>query len=67
MEREEFLSVYRHSLAHIMAKAVIEIYGTTREKYVILYTVVGIVLMSAALIFYAYGLFLKLRQQKNEN
>ncbi|MCR5255385.1 MAG: threonine--tRNA ligase [Acetatifactor sp.] len=27
MEREEFLSVYRHSLAHILAKAVIEIYG----------------------------------------
>ena len=48
-------------------KGVIEIYGTTREKYVILYTVVGIVLMSAALIFYAYGVFLKLRQQKNEN
>ena len=27
MDREEYLSVYRHSLAHIMAKAVIEIYG----------------------------------------
>ena len=27
MEREEFLSVYRHSLAHILAKAVIELYG----------------------------------------
>ncbi len=27
MEREEFLGVYRHSLAHILAKAVIEIYG----------------------------------------
>ena len=27
MEREEFLSVYRHSLAHILAKAVIEIFG----------------------------------------
>ena len=27
MEREEFLQVYRHSLAHILAKAVIEIYG----------------------------------------
>ena len=27
MEREEFMEVYRHSLAHILAKAVIEIYG----------------------------------------
>ena len=27
MEREEFLGLYRHSLAHILAKAVIEIYG----------------------------------------
>jgi len=27
MEKEEFLQVYRHSLAHILAKAVIEIYG----------------------------------------
>ncbi len=27
MEREEFLGLYRHSLAHVMAKAVIEIYG----------------------------------------
>ncbi len=27
MEKEEFLEVYRHSLAHILAKAVIEIYG----------------------------------------
>ncbi len=27
MEREQFLEVYRHSLAHILAKAVIEIYG----------------------------------------
>lgn len=27
MEREEFLQVYRHSLAHILAKAVIELYG----------------------------------------
>ena len=27
MEKEEILKVYRHSLAHILAKAVIEIYG----------------------------------------
>ena len=27
MENEEFLNVYRHSLAHVMAKAVIELYG----------------------------------------
>ncbi len=27
MEREEFLSVYRHSMAHVLAKAVIAIYG----------------------------------------
>ena len=27
MEKEELLQVYRHSLAHILAKAVIEIYG----------------------------------------
>ena len=27
MEKEEFLEVYRHSLAHVLAKAVIEIYG----------------------------------------
>ncbi|MDD6283633.1 MAG: His/Gly/Thr/Pro-type tRNA ligase C-terminal domain-containing protein [Oribacterium sp.] len=27
MEREEYLQVYRHSLAHILAKAVIELYG----------------------------------------
>ncbi len=27
MEREEFLSLYRHSLAHVLAKAVIEIFG----------------------------------------
>ncbi len=35
MEREEFLSVYRHSLAHIMAKAVIEIYGKENVQYAI--------------------------------
>ncbi|MCR5692278.1 MAG: threonine--tRNA ligase [Eubacterium sp.] len=27
MEREEFLEVYRHSMAHVLAKAVIELYG----------------------------------------
>ena len=27
MEKEEFLGLYRHSMAHILAKAVIEIYG----------------------------------------
>ncbi|MCR4748700.1 MAG: threonine--tRNA ligase [Lachnospiraceae bacterium] len=27
MDREEYLGLYRHSLAHILAKAVIEIYG----------------------------------------
>ncbi len=27
MEKEQYLEVYRHSLAHILAKAVIEIYG----------------------------------------
>ena len=27
MEKEEYLQVYRHSLAHILAKAVIELYG----------------------------------------
>ena len=35
MEREEFLSVYRHSLAHILAKAVIEIYGKENVQYAI--------------------------------
>ena len=27
MDKEEFLGLYRHSLAHVMAKAVIELYG----------------------------------------
>ncbi|MCR4670454.1 MAG: threonine--tRNA ligase, partial [Saccharofermentans sp.] len=31
MEREEFLQVYRHSLAHILAKAVFEIFGETTQ------------------------------------
>jgi len=33
MEKEEFLQVYRHSLAHILAKAVIEIYGKENVQY----------------------------------
>ena len=35
MEREEFLQVYRHSLAHILAKAVVEIYGKDKVQYAI--------------------------------
>ena len=35
MEREEYLQVYRHSLAHILAKAVIEIYGKENVQYAI--------------------------------
>ena len=35
MEREEFLQVYRHSLAHILAKAVIEIFGKENVQYAI--------------------------------
>ncbi len=35
MEREEYLSLYRHSLAHIMAKAVIEIFGKDNVQYAI--------------------------------
>ena len=27
MDKEQYLSVYRHSLSHILAKAVIELYG----------------------------------------
>ncbi len=27
MEKEEYLKVYRHSMAHILAKAVIELFG----------------------------------------
>ena len=32
MNREEFLEVYRHSLAHVLAKAVIEIYGIENKN-----------------------------------
>ena len=35
MEREQFLEVYRHSLAHILAKAVIEIFGKENVQYAI--------------------------------
>ncbi len=35
MEREEYLEVYRHSLAHIMAKAVIELFGPGEVQYAI--------------------------------
>lgn len=33
MEREEFLGLYRHSLAHVMAKAVIEIFGKENVQF----------------------------------
>ncbi len=35
MEREQFLQVYRHSLAHVLAKAVIEIFGKENVQYAI--------------------------------
>ena len=35
MSREEFLEVYRHSLAHILAKAVFEIFGRENVQYAI--------------------------------
>ena len=35
MERQAFLDVYRHSLSHILAKAVIEIYGKENVQYAI--------------------------------
>jgi len=35
MEKEEYLGLYRHSLAHILAKAVIEIYGKENVQYAI--------------------------------
>ena len=46
---------------------VIEIYGTTRDKYVIFYTVLGIVLLSFALIFYIVGIVLKIKEHKTQN
>lgn len=35
MEKEQFLQVYRHSLAHVLAKAVIEIFGRENVQYAI--------------------------------
>ncbi|MBR1892808.1 MAG: threonine--tRNA ligase [Lachnospiraceae bacterium] len=35
MEKEEYLGLYRHSLAHILAKAVIEIFGKENVQYAI--------------------------------
>ncbi len=35
MEREEFLEVYRHSMAHVLAKAVIEVFGKENVQYAI--------------------------------
>ncbi len=35
MNREEYLEVYRHSLSHILAKAVIEIFGKDQVQYAI--------------------------------
>ena len=35
MNREEYLEVYRHSLSHILAKAMIEIFGRENVQYAI--------------------------------
>lgn len=35
MEKEQYLQVYRHSLAHVLAKAVIEIFGRENVQYAI--------------------------------
>ncbi len=35
MDREEYLQVYRHSLAHVLAKAVVEIFGVENVQYAI--------------------------------
>ena len=35
MEREQYLEVYRHSLSHILAKAVIKILGKENVQYAI--------------------------------
>ena len=35
MDREAYLQVYRHSLAHVLAKAVIEIFGRENVQYAI--------------------------------
>ncbi len=35
LEKEQYLEVYRHSLAHVLAKAVIEIFGKENVQYAI--------------------------------
>ena len=35
MDKEQFIQVYRHSLAHVLAKAVIEIFGKENVQYAI--------------------------------
>ena len=35
MEKEQYLQVYRHSLAHILAKSIIEIFGKENVQYAI--------------------------------
>ena len=35
MEKEKFLEVYRHSMSHILAKAIIEIFGKENVQYAI--------------------------------
>ncbi len=35
MDKDKFLSVYRHSLAHVLAKAVIELFGPGNVQYAI--------------------------------
>ena len=35
MSKENFLEMYRHSMSHILAKAVIEIFGKENVKYAI--------------------------------
>ncbi len=35
MEREQFLEVYRHSMAHVLAKAVVEVFGKENVQYAI--------------------------------
>ena len=35
MDKEEYLGVYRHSLSHILAKAMIELYGKENVQYAI--------------------------------
>ena len=35
MEKEQYLQVYRHSLAHILAKSIIEMFGKDNVQYAI--------------------------------